>query len=89
MRDEIWVCSSCGGLEFDLSDENIEVVFKGSRRAVILFEGRAHSLISTTLKKIKRRRELENAALSTNTYRMYVKTREPIDEPPEENKDER
>ena len=75
MKDDerIWVCSSCSGLEFDLSDENIKVVYKGTRNAVILFEGRAHSLVSTTLAKIKHRRELENKALAYSNYTLYRK----------------
>jgi hypothetical protein len=75
VRDyEIWVCSACGGLEFDLeNDENVTVVYRGHRSAVVLFEGRAHSLVCTTIEKAKRRRDIEHKALTPGPRNMYEK----------------
>src|SRR5579862_2300968 len=79
-RDEIWVCSACGGLEFALEDQNIEVVYKGCRSAVILFEGRAHSLVCTTLEKAKRRRTIEQRALTVGPHTMGDNKQYPSEE---------
>jgi hypothetical protein len=75
-EEEIWCCSSCGGLEFDLEDENIEVVFKNAHSAVILLDGRAHSLVRTTFEKAKRRKEIEDKASTVCPYSM----KDPIEE---------
>lgn len=77
---EIWVCPGCDGLEFDLTDESISVVHKSCRSAVILFEGRAHSLVCTTLDRVKRRREIEHKAMTVCPYTMDAKPEDPFEE---------
>lgn len=77
---EIWVCPGCDGLEFDLADEGISIVHKSSRTAVILFDGRAHSLVCTTLERARRRREIEHKAMTVCPYTMDDKKQHPLEE---------
>jgi|HubBroStandDraft_6_1064221.scaffolds.fasta_scaffold1314193_1 hypothetical protein len=76
--EKLWWCVNCA-LEFDLEDEEIRVIRKESRTALISCQNRVHSLIATTFDKIRKRRGLENKALSVNPYNMTVKK-----DPPEQ-----
>jgi len=76
--EKLWWCVNCA-LEFDLEDEAIHIIRKESRTAVISYQGRVHSLIATTFEKIRKRRGLENKALSVNPYNMTVK-KDPLEQ---------
>jgi hypothetical protein len=71
MEDErLWICEGCGFLEFDISE--VTVIHKSARKALVLQEGRCHSLKLMRWEDIQKARLLHNECLEANGYWKYT-----------------
>lgn len=62
--DYIWVCTNCL-LEFDVdNDPELNVIMQSGHRAIVLENNQAHSLQFQKWETFKRKRELQNRALT-------------------------
>lgn len=74
-EEKFFVCPNCDFLQFDLTHPEVKVISQTAKRALVQYEGRAHSLVKMSWSEILRGRSFADQTLEPNTYWIYQKPR--------------